>query len=183
VTMTVAKPESPPLVARTVLVNVPGSVPAVKTPVALINPPLATTDQDTGVMAMMFPPTSVPTALNCWVVLIAIVAGFGVTVMSANGPAVTTTVAVPESPVPLVALTVLVPGNAPAVKIPPPSTVPPPVATDHVAKIATVLPLASLPTATNGCLAPTISVSGFGVTVMLASGPMVTMTSAYAVMP
>src|ERR1019366_2587498 len=183
VTMTVAKPASPPLLARTVLANVPDTVPAVKRPVALMAPPFATTAH-TGVIATGFPAMSLPAAVNCWVALSVMVAGVGVTVMVASGPAVTTTGAVAESKPP-VALTGMlkVPGAAPAVKRPPPSTVPPPATTDHVAAIAIVLPPASLPVATNCCLAPTFSVSGLGVTVRLASGPAVTVTVAKAVMP
>src|SRR4051812_35636482 len=45
-TMTVAVPDTAPLVALTVFVNVPANGPAVKRPVlALIDPPPATTDQ------------------------------------------------------------------------------------------------------------------------------------------
>ena len=49
-TTTVALPKTAPLVARTVLVNVPATLPAVNWPVALMAPPPANTDQ-VGVIA------------------------------------------------------------------------------------------------------------------------------------
>ena len=112
------------------------------------------------------------------------VAGLGDTVMVVSGPAVTMTVAVADAE-PLVARTVLVnvPGVAPAVKSPLTSMTPPPATTDHVAAMATALPPASLPVATNCCVPPAGSVAGFGVTVMEASGPAVTVTVAKARMP
>jgi hypothetical protein len=65
--VTVAVPEMLPLVALTVLVNVPSVAPAVKRPVVLpMAPPLATTDQvATGEIATTLPPASLPTAVNC----------------------------------------------------------------------------------------------------------------------
>src|SRR5690606_15145559 len=56
-------------------------------------------------------------------------------------------------------------------------------ATDQVGVTATTLPLASLPTAVNCCVAPMSRVTGFGVTTMVASGPAVTMAVAVAEMP
>ena len=98
------------------------------------------------------------------------VAGFGVTVMLANEPALTTTVAVPDT-APLVARTVLVnmPAATPAVNRPVPLMEPPPATTDQLGARATVLPLMSRPTAANCCVAPMPSVAGFGVTTMVAS--------------
>src|ERR1017187_732880 len=107
---TVAVAVSVPLVALTVLGNVPDAVPAVNRPVASMLPPPATTDQ-AGVTCTTLPLASRPTTLNCWLPLIGMYDGFGVTVMLASDPALTTTVAVAES-APLVALTVLV--NVPA---------------------------------------------------------------------
>ena len=62
-TMTVARPEKLPLVAWTVLVNVPGVVPAVKRPELLIVPPEPALH--TGVMTTTLPLASLPTAVNC----------------------------------------------------------------------------------------------------------------------
>jgi hypothetical protein len=63
----------------TVLVYVPGIVPAVKRPDALIAPPPATTDH-TGVICVTDPSKSLPTARNCWVAFTMSV-GFGETVI------------------------------------------------------------------------------------------------------
>ena len=104
--MTVAVPKIAPLVALTVLVNVPDVVPAVNKPALAIVPPPLTTDQ-VGVIATTLPFASLPTAVNSWVPPVGNVAEAGVTVIVANGPAVTVTVAVPEI-APLVAVTVLV---------------------------------------------------------------------------
>src|SRR4051812_3349025 len=89
-----------------------------------------------------------------------------------GGPPVTTTVAKPSMP-PLDASTVLVnvPVSPPAVNSPLLSIAPPFATTDHVGEIVTTLPPASLPTAVNCCVALRPSVSGFGVTVMVASAP------------
>src|ERR1700694_25031 len=178
-TITVAVPKIAPLVARTVLSNCPGTAPAVKRPdAALMVPPPLVTDQ-TGVIATTLPPASLPTAVNCCVAFVCTVAGFGVTVMVASAP-VPMTVALPETE-PLVATTVLgnVPDAPPAVKRPVPATMlPPPAATVQTGVIGTMLPPASLPTAVNCCWAPGASVAGFGVTVIVASGPTVTMTVA-----
>src|SRR5579862_595360 len=137
-----------------------------------------------GVIATVLPPASLPTAVNCCVPLIATDAGFGVTVIVASAPEVTTTVAVPEM-VPLVAVTVLVyvPGVVPAVNKPPLPMVPPPFATDHAGVMATTLPLASVPTAVNCCETLTLSVLGLGVTAIAARAPAVSMTVAFPVIP
>src|SRR6476619_7058935 len=119
VTVTVAEPKIVPLVARTVLLNVPVTPPAVNKPLpALMTPPPFTTDH-TGVIATTLPPASLPTAVNCCGVLIASVTGFGVTVIVASGPGVTMAVAVPKM-LPLVARTVFVkvPAVVPAVNNP-----------------------------------------------------------------
>src|SRR5688572_4175642 len=187
VTITVAVPATPLLVARTVLSNVPAVPPAVKTPeFALIVPPLFTTDQ-TGVMPIGLPLASLPTAVNCWFVLISTDAGFGVTMMvtTVGAGGVTMTVAVPEM-APLVARTVFVnvPAVVPAVNAPLPAIIaPPPATTDHVGVIATTLPIASLPTAVNVCAPPNARVAGFGLTTIVANAPAVTFTVAVAVMP
>src|SRR5579859_2063983 len=173
VTIAVAKPEMPPLDALTVLVKVPGVLPAVNNPDApLIAPPPATTDHvGAGVMGTTAPVASLPTAVYWMVALVIAPPGFGVTVMVASTPgAVTITVANPEMD-PLVALTVLVnvPAVRPAVNKPEELLMAPPPATiDHVGVMATTLPLASLPTATNDWVAPICSV-GFGVTVIVFS--------------
>ena len=70
----------------------------------------------------------------------------------------------------------------PAVNTPVELTVPPPFTTVQVGVNCTTLPDASLPTATNCCGAPTASVAGLGVTVMVATGPTVTITVAVAEM-
>src|ERR1035437_5913752 len=116
--MTVAVPKIAPLVALTVLVNVPDVVPAVNKPVELIVPPLAATDQ-VGAIATTLPLASLPTAVNCCVPPVARLLGFGLTVIVASAPTATFTVAKPEMP-PLVACTVFgyVPATVPAVKTP-----------------------------------------------------------------
>jgi hypothetical protein len=101
-----------------------------------------------------------------------------------GGDAITVTVAVPKI-APLVARTLFgnVPVVFPAVKRPEAATmVPGGLTVDQTGVIVTTLPLASLPTAVNCCVAPTRSV-GFGVTVIVASGPAVTMTVAVAETP
>src|SRR5450759_2713300 len=98
ITMAVAVPKIVPLVARTVLVNVPVTAPAVKRPEpALMAPPPAVTDQ-TGVIATTLPFASRPTAVYCRVVLMGIVPGFGVTVIVKSGPEDTMIVAVTVMP-------------------------------------------------------------------------------------
>jgi hypothetical protein len=177
-TVTVAVPEIVPLVALTVLLKVPAVPPEVKRPVfGSIDPPPFTTDH-TGEIAMTLPFPSRPVAANCCDEFVRSEAGFGVTVMLASA-AVTVTVAVPEIE-PLVALTVLanVPVEDPAVKSPPLVIVPPLAATDHVGVSGTTLPAASLPTAVYCCVAPTASDTGLGVTVIVANGPLMTMTVA-----
>src|SRR4051812_13887318 len=85
VTMTVAVLVKLPLVAMTVLVYVCGDVPAVNSPVGLMEPPPATTDQ-TGVTVTAAPEKSVPRAENCCVPLIAMVFGFGEIVIDDSEP-------------------------------------------------------------------------------------------------
>src|SRR2546423_2970209 len=98
---------------------------------------------------------------------------------------VTVTVAVPKI-LPLVARTVLlkVPVAPPAVNSPVAALmVPPPAVTDHTGVMATTLPVASLPTAVYCWVVLIGSVTGFGVTVMVASGPATTVTVADAAIP
>lgn len=184
VTIAVAVPKIVPEVALTVLSNVPVVLPAVKSPdPALMVPPPFVTDQ-TGVIATIFPPASLPTAVNCCCAPVCIDAGLGVTVMVASGPAITVTLAVPKI-VPDVALTLAakVPVVLPAVKSPLVETiVPGGLVVVQSGVIATMLPNESRPTAVNCCVAPIASV-GFGVTVMVASGPAVTVIVAVAVNP
>jgi len=93
-TVTVAKPETLPLAqsavlhALTVLAKVPATMPAVNRPELLMAPPLATTDH-VGVIETVLPLASLPTAVNCWVPLMARTLGLGVTVIDARAPAVT----------------------------------------------------------------------------------------------
>ena len=131
-------------------VKVPGNVPAANRPeLPLMAPPPATTDQ-VGVIATTLPLASLPTAVNCWAAPMPRLAGSGVIVMLASAPALTVTVANPETP-PLVALTVLVyvPGTVPAVNRPTALIVPPLATTDQVGVVGTTLPKASLPVAVN----------------------------------
>ena len=173
-----AAPDTAPLVAVTVFVKVPATAPAVNSPAPSTAPPPATTDQ-VGAMATTLPLASFPTAVNNCVPPTESDAGLGVTVMVASGPVVTVTVAVPDT-APLVAWTVLmkVPGTAPAVNSPPLVIAPPPATTDQVGARATMFPLASFPTAVNCCVPLIGRLAGFGVTVMLANGPVVTVTVA-----
>src|ERR1051325_8787587 len=168
VTTTVAVPETCPLVAWTVFAKVPGPVPAVNNPVLVMAPPPATTAH-VGASSTTLPPASLPTAVNRWVPVMDKATGVGVTVMVANGPVVTTTVAVPET-CPLVAWTVFakVPGPAAAVNSPVLVMAPPPATTAHVGASSTTLPPASLPTAVNRWVSVMASET-LGVTVMLAS--------------
>src|SRR6266480_700328 len=98
VTTTVARPDTLPSRASTVLVNVPATVPAVNRPVLLMLPPFATTAQ-VGEIETMLPLASWPTAANCCVALAAKVSELGVTVMEAAvmgaGASVTAVTAVP----------------------------------------------------------------------------------------
>src|ERR1051326_885789 len=178
VTTTVAVPETCPLVAWTVFAKVPGPVAAVNSPVLVMAPPPATTAH-VGASSTTLPPASLPTAVNCWVPVMDKATGVGVTVMVANGPVVTTTVAVPET-CPLVAWTVFakVPGPVPAVNNPVLVMAPPPATTAHVGASSTTLPPASLPTAVNRWVPVMDKATGVGVTVMVANGPVVTTTVA-----
>ena len=184
-TMTVAVPLTLPLVALTVLENVPAMLPAVNTPVlgSIVPPPL-TTDH-TAVMGTALPFASVPMAVNCCDAPVANVTGLGVTRMLASGPVTIVTVALPLI-APLVARTVLAyVAVAPAAVNKPElaSIEPPPLVTDQTGVMATTLPLASVPTAVNCCVKPGDSVTGLGVTLMVASGPAVTMTVAVPLVP
>src|ERR1035437_3697316 len=186
-TLTVAKPEMPPLVACTVLVYVPDTVPAVKTPVPLLMlPAVAFTTDQAGTITTMFPFTSLPTAVKVCVPPVARLLVLGLTVIDASAPTPTVTVAKPEMP-PLVACTVLVyvPDTVPAVKSPVPLLMLPAVAftTDQAGTITTMFPFTSLPTAVKVCVPPVARVLGFGLTVIDASGPTATFTVAKPEMP
>src|SRR3954470_11015166 len=74
--VTVAVAVLPPLLTWMVLVKVFGVEPAVNIPLAVIVPPLATTDQ-TGVIATIAPDSSTPVAVNCCVPLTTTVCGLG----------------------------------------------------------------------------------------------------------
>src|ERR1039457_2191592 len=149
-------------------------------PALLMTPPPFTTDH-TGDITKTFPTASFPTATNCCVELTFMETGFGVTVMDASTALVTLTVAKPDTP-PLLARTVLVyvPDTAPAVNRPVALMAPPPATTAHVGAIATGFPARSLPTAVNCCVPFSVKVTGFGVTVMVASDPDATTTVAVA---
>src|SRR5580765_8837023 len=87
VTITVANPEMPPLVALTVSVNVPATLPAVNRPeLLLIDPPPDTMDQ-VGVIETRLPRASRPVAVNGWSAPMGRV-GLGVTVIVAKAPGV-----------------------------------------------------------------------------------------------
>jgi hypothetical protein len=152
VTVTVAEPKRLPLVARTVLLNVPIDPPAVNNPVfASIVPPPFTTDH-TGVIATTLPPASLPTAVNCCCVLIPSVTGFGVTVIVASGPATTVTVADAAIPRQVATTVLLVPATEPAVKTPVLGLMEPPPVTDQTIAPGfgvTLAPVKSVPTAVN----------------------------------
>src|SRR5450759_1468777 len=166
VTMAVAVPKIAPLVARTVLVNVPATAPAVKRPeAALMAPPPAVTDQ-TGVIATTLPLASRPTAVYCRVVLMGMVPGFGVTVIVASTPGVTMTVAVTVIPLQVTdTVLVNVPATVPAVNSPVWVIVPPPATTDQVGVTARTLPFDALATAVNCCTPPGARGAVVGVTV------------------
>src|SRR5207253_5384454 len=71
VTVTDAVPEMPPLVALTVAVYEPGTIPAVKKPDVLIAPPPATMVHVGDDKVMTLPSASLPTATNCCVAVMA----------------------------------------------------------------------------------------------------------------
>jgi hypothetical protein len=77
--MTVAKAVMPLHVTETVLVNVPGAVPAVKSPVCVIVPPPATTAY-VGVTLRTAPFEALATVVNCCVPFMGSVAVVGVSV-------------------------------------------------------------------------------------------------------
>ena len=163
VTIAVAVPKIVPLVARTVLVNVPVTAPAVKRPEpALMAPPPAVTDQ-TGVIATTLPFASRPTAVYCRVVLMGIVPGFGVTVIVARTPGVTMIVIGTVTPLQVTdTVLVNVPATVPAVNNPVDVIVPPPATTDHVGVTLRTLPFDALATTVNCCVPFTASVTGPG---------------------
>jgi hypothetical protein len=101
------------------------------------------------------------------VVLIGIVAGFGVTVIEASGPAVTMTVAVTVMPLHVtVTVFVKVPAVVPAVNSPACVIVPPPATTAQVGVVPVIiLPFASFVTTVNCCVPPTGTVAEVGVRV------------------
>ena len=107
--------------------------------------------------------------------------GVGVTVTDSSGPGGTVTVAVAEiEPLDTRTVFVNVPATAAAVKSPVLGSIVPPLATtDHAGVKATTLPCASLPTAVNCCVARMATVAGDGVIVIVASGPVVTITDAF----
>ena len=166
--------------AWTVLVNVPGTVPAVNRPAPSMVPPPATTDQ-VGAIGTTLPPASLPTAVNCCVPSMASVAGLGVTVMVASGPGGHGHGRRARRRAPLVARTVLVirarhraGGEQPAAGDGAAAGHDRPGGRDRRPRCRS----ASLPTAVNCCVPLMASVAGLGVTVMLASGPAVTVTVA-----
>lgn len=100
--------------------------------------------------------------------------------IGAGGMELTVTVAVAES-VPTVASTVFanMPVAAPDVNRPVLRSMrPPPFTTAHVGDTAMMLPFASRPVAANCCVELVSTEAGFGVTVIVASGPLVTLTVA-----
>src|ERR1019366_1490194 len=133
-TFTVAKPEMPPLAACTVLLYVPDTVPAVKTPVPLLMLPAVAfrTDQD-GTITTMFPFASLPTAVKVCVPPVARLLVLGLTVIDAKAPGSTVidalAGALPTGATPVGANG---PGVVPALKTPARAPVPPPAATVQV---------------------------------------------------
>src|SRR5688572_26655440 len=100
------------------------------------------------------------------------VAGFGVTVMEASGPATTVTVVLCVSP-PQATVMVLVPGVAPAVNLPVVSMVPPPV-TDQVSPwsvVTGVLVRVPVAVSSNVPFTAMVCVVGDRVSVDRVSGP------------
>jgi hypothetical protein len=95
-----------------------------------------------------------------------IVAGFGVTVIVASGPAVTMTVANDVTPLHVTdTVLVNVPAVVPAVKSPACVIVPPPATTDHVGVTLRTAPFEALATAVNCCVPLTGMVAVVGVSV------------------
>src|SRR6202040_1535547 len=135
VTIAVAVPKIVPLVALTVLANVPTAPPAVKgavSPVvpAGVVPPPALNHHGGANGEMTLPLASLPTAVYVIVVLIGSVPGFGVTVIVASAPGVTMTVAVAVTPLQVTdTVLVNVPAVVPAVNSPVLVIVPPPAVT------------------------------------------------------
>jgi hypothetical protein len=149
-TVTVAVPKIVPLVALTLLGNVPVVFPAVKRPVVATMVPGGLTVDQVGVIATTLPFASFPTAVNCCVAPMSNV-GFGVTVIVASGPAVTMTVAVAVTLL-QVTDTVIVPAVVPAVNSPVLVIVPPP-ETDQIGfGIARTSPSEFFATVVNCCV-------------------------------
>ena len=91
--------------------------------------------------------------------MIARVFGFGVTVMLAKAPVVTTTVAVPEiGPTLATRVFVKVPETVPAVNMPVVFVLPPPAATDQLGSTEMTFPATSFTMAVNCCAPPVASV-------------------------
>jgi hypothetical protein len=175
VTMAVAVPASVPFVALTVLVNVPGTEPAVKVavspvvPAGMVPPPLTTDHVTVPVIGTGLLNASLPDAVYTSGVLMGIVPGFGVTTIDASGPATMVTVAVPTTPL-HVTLTVNVPGVVPAVNRPVLALMVPPPETDQVSpSILTAFPSVSVPATVNACVPFGWSVTEAGVTVRVSS--------------
>jgi hypothetical protein len=169
VTIAVAVPKIVPLVALTVLGNVPTAPPAVKgavspvVPAGMVPPP-AVTDQVGTNGEIMLPLPSLPTAVYVIVVLMGSVPGFGVTVIVATGPAVTMTVANDVTPLQVTdTVLVNVPAVVPAVNKPVCVIVPPPATTDHVGVTSRTFPFDAVATAVNCCVPPTDMVAVVGV--------------------
>jgi hypothetical protein len=176
VTIAVAVPKIVPLVALTVLVNVPTAPPAVKgavSPVvpAGIVPPPAVTDHVGANGEMTFPLASLPTAVYVIVVLMGSVPGFGVTVIVASAPAVTVIVAVAVTLL-QVTVTVNVPAVVPAVYNPVLVIVPPPLLTAQMGSgIARMSPSAFFATTVNCCVPPGRRVTEVGEMVIVEVRP------------
>src|ERR1019366_3217510 len=146
----------------------------------LMLPAVAFPTDQLGTITTGFPFTSLPTAVNCCGAPTLSVSDGGLTVIVASAPATTFTVATPEMG-PLVACTVFAyaPATVPAVNSPALSMVHAVTfTTDQLGGTGTMLPFTSWPTAVYCCLAPTLSVSDSGLTVIVASVPATTFTVA-----
>jgi hypothetical protein len=171
-TVTVAVPKIVPLVALTLLGNVPVVLPAVKRPEAATIVPGGLTVVQTGVIATTLPFASWPTAVNCCVAPMSSV-GFGVTVIVVSGPAVMMTVAEAVTPLQVTdTLFVNVPAVGPAVYSPVLVIVPPPpLAAQMGFGIARMSPSAFLATTVNCCVPPGASVTDVGEIAIVAVRP------------
>src|ERR1035437_5202884 len=148
-------------------------------------PAVAFTTDQAGTITTMFPFTSLPTAVKVCTPPVERLLVLGLTVIDASAPTATFTVAKPAMPV-LVACTVLayVPDTVPAVKTPVPLVMLPAVAfrTDQAGTSTTMFPFASLPTPVNCCVPPVEMLLGFGLTVIDAKAPGITVIDAFAEM-